>query len=79
MALDSKLIIKGGDILKINSSKLLNTMAKKCVGVAELSRRTEVPQSTIIHYTQGKGTRHSIRVIGLISQALEVDPSEITE
>ena len=65
--------------MQISPEKLQLVMAKKCIGVNALAKKAGVSQPTVSRYRNYVAPNQSLRVIGLLAKALEVDPSEITD
>ena len=64
--------------MKLNSSKLKKIMANKELSVCELAKKASVSTASVSKYTRGL-VEPSIKSIGKIANALNIDVEEIIE
>lgn len=64
--------------MKLNSSKLKKIMANKELSVCELAKKASVSTASVSKYTRGL-EEPSIKSIGKIANALNIDLEEIIE
>lgn len=64
--------------MKLNSSKLKKIMANKELSVCELAKKASVSTASVSKYTRGL-VEPSIKSIGKIANALNIDLEEIIE
>lgn len=64
--------------MKLNSTKLRNIMAKKELGVCELANKAGVSTASVSKYIRGL-VAPSIKSMGKIANALDIDVEEIIE
>lgn len=65
--------------MQISPEKLQLIMAEKCIGVNQLAKKAGVSKPTVVRYSKSVAPNQSLRIIGLLARALEVDPSEIMD
>lgn len=64
--------------MKLCIFQLQLTMARKEIGISELSRISGISQPSVSRYVRGK-SNPSLKQIGKIAKALEVDVCDIVE
>lgn len=67
-----------GEKMELNAKKLRFIMARKEVGVRELAEKAGISAAAVSRYTRGI-TKPSIKSLGKIANALDVEVEEIIE
>lgn len=70
--------LTGGEKMELNAKKLRFIMARKEVGVRELAEKAGISAAAVSRYTRGI-TKPSIKSLGKIANALDVEVEEIIE
>ena len=70
--------LTGGEKMELNAKKLRFIMARKEVGVRELAEKAGISAAAVSRYTRGI-TQPSIKSLGKIANALDVEVEEIIE